>query len=551
VLDLDPVLARLRERIREPAYIRELARRLLLDNPHRVRLVMVPDRSLSRQRRRAEEARLAAMHDSMDDTARAATVRLAADLQRHQQRVDDDSLLPRVELADVPAGLPDIDYREHTGSVPITCYARGTNGIVYQQLIAPMPALHETRCQLAPLYAHFLAEVGMGDLSYLQAQERQAATVGSIHGFTTMRGSLTDEQLVSAHFNLSSKALLRNSGAQARLMRDVLYQARFDETARLRDLVMQQLARREQSITSNGHGLAMAAACAGMSPLADLHHRQSGLAGIRWLRELDRQLATDAGAAAFAAELPTLHSAMQQAPVQLLAIAEEHHLGGIVAELEALWSTHANGTDAAGFHPEPLRERRAELWLANTQVNFCARAYPTVPGGHADAAALTVLGGFLRNGFLHTAIRERGGAYGGGASQDSGIAAFRFYSYRDPRLGETLADFDAALPWILDNRHDPRALEEAILGVIASIDRPSSPAGEAKQHFHNRLYGRTHAQREQFRERVMSVTLEDLRRVAGTYLLPDRASTAVLVPRDGERTSASLCSELDLSLQTL
>ena len=33
-------------------------------------------------------------------------------------------------------------------------------------------------------------------------------------------------------------------------------------------------------------------------------------------------------------------------------------------------------------------------------------------------------------------------AHGGGAGQDSGIAAFRFYSYRDPRLSETLADFD-------------------------------------------------------------------------------------------------------------
>lgn len=73
-----------------------------------------------------------------------------------------------------------------------------------------------------------------------------------------------------------------------------------------------------------------------------------------------------------------------------------------------------------------MRERRCELWLANTQVNFCARAYPTVPEAHPDAAALTVLGGFLPGGFLHRAIREQGGAYGGGASQDSGIAAFRF-----------------------------------------------------------------------------------------------------------------------------
>ncbi|WP_155764023.1 hypothetical protein [Piscirickettsia salmonis] len=38
----------------------------------------------------------------------------------------------------------------------------------------------------------------------------------------------------------------------------------------------------------------------------------------------------------------------------------------------------------------------------------------TVPSGHADAPVLTIIGGILRNGFLHRAVREQGGAYGGG-----------------------------------------------------------------------------------------------------------------------------------------
>jgi len=216
-----------------------------------------------------------------------------------------------------------------------------------------------------------------------------------------------------------------------------------------------------------------------------------------------------------------------------------------------VWETRSHAAQVEPFSLAPLRERRGELWLANTQVHFCARAYPTVPVGHEDAAALTVLGGFLRNGYLHRAIREQGGAYGGGASQDSGIAAFRFFSYRDPRLAQTLADFDAAVIWMLDNHHDSRALEEAILGVISSIDRPSSPAGEAKQHFHNRLYGRTHAQREAFRQQILAVTLEDLRRVTRTYLRPERASTAVIAPTTQREATAPLREELNLALREL
>jgi Zn-dependent M16 (insulinase) family peptidase len=191
------------------------------------------------------------------------------------------------------------------------------------------------------------------------------------------------------------------------------------------------------------------------------------------------------------------------------------------------------------------------MWLTNTQVNFCARAYPTVPVQHPDAAPLTILGGVLRNGFLHRAIREQGGAYGGGASQDSGIAAFRFYSYRDPRLGETLQDFDGAIDWLMQTDHEYRVLEEAILGVIASLDKPASPAGEAKQHFHNKLFGRTHQQREQFRQRILDVTLDDLQRVTATYLKPELASTAVITSQGQLEATAELREALGLEVQEL
>jgi Zn-dependent M16 (insulinase) family peptidase len=329
-----------------------------------------------------------------------------------------------------------------------------------------------------------------------------------------------------------------------------MHGARFDEVERIRELVSQQRARREQSVTGNGHGLAMAAACAGMSPLAKLNHQLSGLAGIRSLRELDDSLADDNNAANFARQLGAVHERIAAMPRQLLAIAEPDAVGSIAKQQASVWSEHSANTSDKFFLPQ-VREKRGEFWVANSQVNFCARAYPTVPVRHPDAAALTVLGGFLRNGILHRAIREQGGAYGGGASQDSGIAAFRFYSYRDPRLAETLADFDAAVLWLLQEKHEPRALEESILGVVGSLDKPSSPAGEAKQHFHNRQFGRSHEQREQFRQRILDVSLDDLRRVGDTYLKPELASTAVVSNSVQLETTAELRETLGLNVEHL
>jgi Zn-dependent M16 (insulinase) family peptidase len=214
--------------------------------------------------------------------------------------------------------------------------------------------------------------------------------------------------------------------------------------------------------------------------------------------------------------------------------------------LHARWPVESQTNDFKHFTLPPVQETIREAWITNTQVNFCAKAYPTVPSDHPDAAALTVLGGFLRNGFLHRTIREQGGAYGGGASQDSNSAAFRFYSYRDPRLTETLADFDASLEWLQTTDHQWQAVEEAILGVIGSIDKPGSPAGEAKSTYQAELFGRTREKREQFRNRVLAVTADDLKRVANIYLQAQKASIAV-VTHAGQK---ELVEQLGLSIKT-
>ena len=158
-----------------------------------------------------------------------------------------------------------------------------------------------------------------------------------------------------------------------------------------------------------------------------------------------------------------------------------------------------------------------------------------------------MLGGFLRNGYLHRAIREKGGAYGGGAGQDSVNGTFRFFSYRDPRLGETLDDFDQSLRWLQEEEHDAQDLEESILGVIGQLDRPRSPAGAARHAFHNQLFGRTPEQRSRFRERVLAVTIDDMKRVASTWLTPENASTAVITSHENRE----LAEKLGLELQEL
>ena len=545
LLDLEPVLATLREKIRDPEFIPGLIRRKLLDNPHRVTLTLRPDDKLDARRQQAIREALAKRKAELTSEEVGQIVSRAKALEERQLRKDDDSILPKVDLTDVPLQMPEPEAR-FDGDISATVFARGTNGLIYEQVVLPLPALTEDELSVLPYYSALISEVGCGDLDYLQMQDRISAESGGIGASFTAKGRIDDVQDLSGYMIFSGKALARNRTVLTILLRDVYTSARFDEKDRIREIVAQIRARREQAVTGSGHALAMGAAAQGMSPGAWLSFRLGGLAGIRGTKELDQSLKDPAALDAFCQQLASLHGRIREQAREFLIIGEEEQLPALIDDLKFCWQGDT-GVDSSRWKMEPVSFATREAWLTSTQVNFCARAYSTVPVDHPDAASLSVLGGFLRNGYLHRAIREKGGAYGGGAAQDSVNGNFRFFSYRDPRLAETLEDFDKALVWLQETDHEYQELEESILGVIGQMDRPRSPAGAARHAFHNKLFGRSPEQRARFRERVLSVTLDDLKRVAATWLVPEKASTAVVTGPDNR----ALVEGLGLNIQEL
>ncbi|WP_210395350.1 insulinase family protein [Motiliproteus sediminis] len=536
LLNLDPVLEQLQERIKDRDYIPSLVQRLLLDNPHRVRVTLRPDRELAKRRDAAERARLAAIKAKLDEQQAAAIVAQAAALEARQQQLDDESILPKVGLGDVPeeTRIPEGEVAE-LGYGKRAFYGQGTNGIVYQEVLVEMPELTPEEQQLLPLYSLCLTELGVGERDYQQTQAWQSAITGGVSAFATVRGDIDDPQSVRGYFTLCAKSLNRNVEQMVGLLKETFFTIRFDELSRMRELVSQQRARKQQSITGSGHALAMMAAASELCPSAQLSHRQRGLAAIGFLKQLDESLKSEEGQQRFADQLKTLHAKLTTAPRHFLCVAEPEMQAPVDQALATAWSGLAPATEFSGFRLDPISQQVKQAWSTSTQVNFCAKAYATVPVEHSDSAPLVVLGDFLRNGYLHRAVREKGGAYGGGAGQDSSCAAFRFFSYRDPRIEGTLDDFDAALRWLVDGDHSDNKLEEAILGVVSSIDKPGSPAGEAKQAYHSSLFGRTPMQRRAFRARVLKVTLDDLKRVARTYLIDQPASIAVITDPDNAK----------------
>ncbi|MDZ7641245.1 MAG: hypothetical protein U5J62_04370 [Desulfurivibrio sp.] len=286
--------------------------------------------------------------------------------------------------------------------------------------------------------------------------------------------------------------------------------------ARLRDLAPAVAHDRLGNITGHGHGLAMSAAAACFRRVPRIRYQLSGLAGIASLKALDERLDDAAELDALADRLSRLTHTIIAAPTELLAVTDPIVAKDVAAIVGALWKNfEAHSTSLVD--PRVDKPPREQAWITSTQVNFCAEAHPTVPEDHPDNAALSVLAGILRNAYLHGQLRKRG-AYGAVRRTIVPTEVFRFYSYRDPNLMRTFEIFEESVDWILRGDIDFDLVEESILGLIAGVDAPSSPAGEARQAFQNALFGRGPESRRQIRQRILAVGVDDIERVAGEYL---------------------------------
>ena len=528
-LALDGILNELREEIKNPDFIKNMAREWLLSNQHRVRVVLTPDPQMNARLEEAEAQRLAKQKTTMNQADLTTIITQANALKQRQEQPDDPEILPKLHLSDIPNDLAiPTGNQAKVAGVPITWFNRPTNRLVYQQIVMETPPMATPLLDLLPLFSSCLTEVGSGGRDYLQTQALQSAISGGISARTTVRGAVTDLHNYRSSFTLSAKSLVRNQDALLQLVRETWESPRFDEHNRLRELIAQMRASAEMRITDNGHYLALTAAAATLTPSAALNNRWGGMEAIARLKALDNALDDPQALATFAGHMAEIQESMLHAPRQLLVVGEERDFADITTSLQNHWQTNPAILGQESKQSLSNGKQSKTAWATVTPIHFCAKAYATVPYSHADAPPLSVLGQFLKNGFLHKAIRERGGAYGGGAGYDSDSGTFRFYSYRDPRLTETLADFDQSVQWLGNTKHETKALEEAILSVISAIDRPGSPAGEARRAFHDKLHGRTAEQRRLFRSRVLQVSEDDLRRVAEHYLLPEQANIGVV-----------------------
>ena len=212
------------------------------------------------------------------------------------------------------------------------------------------------------------------------------------------------------------------------LMDETLTGFRLDENERINDISKMHLSGLERSVINSGHYYAMITSDAQISQYGTINEQTNGISYIKNLKSLKLSNG-DINIDKLIFEFEDLKKKISKNPVT-----------------EVLVSSSPNNNSRSDLIDENILYDIDKIKLDNKQiarisdaeVNNCAASFKSVDFHHKDAYTLSVLGAVLRNGFLHTAIREKGGAYGAGAIHDTNSRTFKFFSYRDQTLKKLL-----------------------------------------------------------------------------------------------------------------
>ncbi len=508
-LSFNKELAAIRSRL-DQKYFERLIEKVLLNNPHVCTVVLEPQPGLEKQLATELEGRLAEIKAKMSPDEIAAIVKQTKELIAYQQRQDDPEALktiPLLEIADIEKKQEDLPLKTSAlAEIPLLYFDTFTKGIVYLDLHFDASAVDQELIPYVQLYSELVGMMSTAAFAYGDLENQVNLHTGGI--FTNLNAlavKRSDEQM-KPYFLMRGKAMPEKIDRLLDLMKEQLLNSKWDDQARLKEVLLRTKAQFEQSLTRNGLGIAMRRLGSYMSNRGAYQDLTSGFGFYQFLCDISRE----PDLKMIAAKLRAVQAAIiNQGGLQVGVTCQDEQLQVVKKALPAMLAAlprHEFKAAAYRFAKEPLNEGFQDA----SKVQYVIKGHDYKKLGFHYSGKMEVLRQLLSTVYLQNTIRVQGGAYGGFAiMNNTGFLAFA--SYRDPNLKKTVENYMGASRFLSELALDERDLRRLIIGTISDWDRPLNPSQKGLAAVQQYLMGDTLAMLQKERDEILGTTVDDLK----------------------------------------
>jgi len=535
-INIDEDLDRLKENIKKGNFLENKLRQYFLENPHRVLFTLEPDTDLEQKEIKQTKLELKNLLKQMTKKDLEQIEKDAGTLEELQEKEEDVSILPTLDLVDVPPEIEIIkpDIMENVSLS--TCYDKATSGILYFTCPVGAGSIPPDLFSLVPFFCNSFTNSGTNKNSYEKIAETMDLFTGGV-SVSAFSGSYFSKEAKSHSFlALQGKALDRNVDKMFDLIKEFVEEYSFRDFERLKSLLLQYQAGMEASIVATGHRYAISLSSRHLSKASYINELWHGIAQYQFIKNITDQLN----------ETGNKNKVLETLSKNLIKIAESvlkkgnfkpaviGGAGSILGAEKRILSIHdhlPNDSDPAFFTPDMSFEQNLPYdgWYTNTSVSFVGQSFKTVRITHEDSPGLAVISKILRSLYLHREVREKGGAYGGFALYNTEEGIFSFGSYRDPHIARTLDVYNKACSFITNGDYNSTDVKEAILQVCSEIDKPETPGTSAMKAFYRDITKLDDDIRKKFKDSLLRLDKKRIKSIAGKYFTIDEAQKGTAV----------------------
>lgn len=532
---------------RNPGCFGDLIRRQLLENPHRLTIVLRPDRDLQRAEDRAHAEKMEKRRAAMTDAQVADALRLAAEVQESAGTAnspEDLASLPQLKVSDLPPAplfLPTATESLPAGNTFLR-HDVFSNGVNYLHLHFNLAGLPAGLWPFLPRYADAVAKMGAKGFSFEEMAHRTSACTGGIRCATDLRTSAADPSVPVWGLRLSLRALDEQIEPALDVLGDIVFGVDPRDRRRLKDVLTQARARYRQDLVASGHVTALTHASRGLSAEAYLADRMGGLPQLDMAEDLVSRF--DSAAPEVIAAVESIRDFLLARSRVTASFTGSDAAADAVKQRLQTWLGRMNGGQAeaapSGF--VHVGGARREGLAAPTQVGYACRVMGAPHLSSDDEVLLTLGAQLLDFDYLLPEIRFKGNAYGVYCLYDPYARRMAFLSYRDPNPGRSLRVFDGALDFIRSAQWSEADLHRIIVSTAKSEFPALRPAEVTGLGLQRHLTGYTPQRQAARYERLKSATPAAVKRslLACAEQARGRASDCVVASRESLEAIGSL-----------
>ena len=505
----------------------------LLNNPHRLNMVIGPDRSMQQRLDELLSERVRQIEGELTEAQIAQTAANAAELEQLNSTPNTPAQLaslPQLRVDDLPDALQHIPTTVHdVAGITLLRNDVFSNGVNYLVLDFDLTGLPAELWPYLPRYLDATAKLGTAGAGYEEVARRKAAATGGIGASVSLGAHSVAAARTLRGVRFSLKALDDQIEEALAILDSVVFSVDPRDRARLQEVLVQARMRYRTGMVRNGARTASLHAGRGLDLEGHLTEIVSGLPQLALSERLT---------GAFDQEHQALMQRIEQIRDFLLVrgrLTVSHTGTGqgarCVSAALASWSGRLRDepvTDAdLGFTPYATLPR--EGLAAQMNVAYCAQVMPAPHISQPEAVPLEVGAHIVNLDWILPEIRFKGNAYGAWFRYDALGGSLGLGSYRDPHITRTLDVFGRTRNYVAEASWSETDIGRAIIAVAKRGFTPLRPRPATGLALQRHLAGITPEMREARHESLRATTAAQVQQALEQTLAAGFPHSAVCV----------------------